>query len=50
MPLGLPTGFFGVNAVGRPGMNDPQAFTLLCPGMRALAVLMIGTLKLLRWL
>jgi zinc transporter len=50
LPLGFLTGLFGVNVAGMPGVDNPAAFTLLCLGMAALAVLMVAILRLVRWL
>ena len=50
LPLGFLTGLFGVNVGGMPGVDDPQAFAMLCVTMLALGVMMIGALKFARWL
>ncbi|SFT06615.1 zinc transporter [Sulfitobacter marinus] len=50
LPLGFITGLFGVNVGGMPGTGHPWAFTLLCLGMGALAVLMFALLRKLRWI
>ncbi|MEQ6249241.1 zinc transporter ZntB [Sulfitobacter sp. HNIBRBA3233] len=50
LPLGFLTGLFGVNVAGMPGVEDPQAFAILCLAMLALGVVMIAILKFVRWL
>ncbi|MDF1727427.1 MAG: CorA family divalent cation transporter [Sulfitobacter sp.] len=49
LPLGFLTGLFGVNVGGMPGVDSPAAFTILCLGLLALAVLLVALLRLVRW-
>jgi len=50
LPLSFLTGLFGVNVGGMPGVNDPQAFAILCLAMVGLAAIMLAILKWFRWL
>jgi zinc transporter len=50
LPLGFLTGVFGVNVGGMPGVDHPAAFAVLCLGMAALGVVLLGVLRWLRWI
>jgi zinc transporter len=50
LPISFLTGLFSVNVGGMPGVNSPWAFTLLCLGMTALALLLLLILRRKKWL
>lgn len=49
LPLSFIAGLFGVNLDGIPGAEHPLAFAVLTAALTALAALLLGVLKWLRW-
>ncbi|UWQ97840.1 zinc transporter ZntB [Rhodobacteraceae bacterium S2214] len=49
LPLGFLTGLFGVNVGGVPGMNNPDAFLILCGAMVAIGVILYIVLRWIKW-
>lgn len=50
LPLSFLTGVFGTNVAGLPGLENPEAFHLLSPGMLVLAIILIGYMWFKKWL
>jgi zinc transporter len=49
LPLNLITGIFGMNVGGLPGLDVPEAFSIVMVVMFALALVTLAALKLKRW-
>ncbi|MBK9386785.1 MAG: hypothetical protein IPN34_18375 [Planctomycetes bacterium] len=50
LPLSFLTGLLGINVGGIPWAEDPQGFFLVTGMLGALCVVVLGTLKALRWI
>lgn len=50
LPISFLTGVFGVNLGGMPGVDNPWAFTALCAGMTALALILLLLIRRMQWL
>jgi zinc transporter len=50
LPIGFLTGLFGVNLAGIPGTESHWAFAALCLVLGGIALLMIGFMRLSRWI
>jgi zinc transporter len=49
LPLGFITGLLGVNVGGVPGVDNPDAFMILCAAMIVLGVAVYGVLRWIKW-
>ncbi|MDH5354427.1 MAG: zinc transporter ZntB [Gammaproteobacteria bacterium] len=50
LPLSFLTGVFGMNVAGMPGLENPDAFSILSAGMAFLGALLVGYIWWKKWL
>jgi zinc transporter len=50
LPISFITGLFGMNVGGMPGLDNNQAFAILCIIMLALAVGLLAALRWIKWI
>lgn len=50
LPISFITGLFGMNVGGMPGLDNGQAFAILCVIMLALAVGLLAALRWIKWI
>ena len=50
LPISFITGLFGMNVGGMPGLENSQAFAILCIIMLALAACLLAALRRIKWI